>query len=346
VIASVGLFMEVSRWSRDQIARIFLIASALILIGSYLESYTPFGHISDVVRRAVFQTGVYAADQRDILLFGRVRPKLFTSEPSHLAKFFLLSVTIWLSLTRTRHKYLAYGLMGAVGLYLIRSPIVILVAATAGVVRVYLDMPGITRTVLGRYVRPKLVLVGMASALALLVALAGVTILAARLDRVISGADESFLLRIAAPAVIAGETMAHHPLFGVGIGGNEALVNEMQSAFTDLGIETERFDDVTEKLFNVFWMHWIYFGALGGVVAILLMGLYARNVGARNYAFVVFMTLIFSQTMGGYNGIRNWSYFMLILVTGRIHWLEGKEAATLAARDLPGSGAHSGYSPA
>lgn len=322
VAGSLGLFLELARWSRDRLARLFLTATLLILAGAALESYTPLGAVSDAVRRAVFEEGVYAADRRDVLLFGRVRPKLFTSEPSHVAKFFLLSSSVWLGLTRARRRYLTYALLAAAGLFLIRSPIVILTAGAAAVTKVWLDMPGLSRSLLTGPLRRRLGLLAMAAALALLVAGAAATILSTRIAQIASGADESFLLRIAAPALLATETAVSYPFFGVGLGGNDAMVHEMQTAFTRLGVDTSRFEEVAEKLFNVFWMHWIYFGALGGVVAVWLVGLFARKVGARHYLFVASMALLFSQTMGAYNGIRYWSYLMLIFVVSRVRLAE------------------------
>jgi len=82
VVIAYALFLTITLYDREQLARIFLIACILIIFGTALEVNTGFRAISDAFRARVYSFGVYESDIRDMFLYGRVRPKLFTSEPS------------------------------------------------------------------------------------------------------------------------------------------------------------------------------------------------------------------------------------------------------------------------
>ena len=70
--------------------------------------------MSDAVRGTLYEHGyVYDADLRDEILYGRVRPKLFTSEPSAVTFAYTHYCSVWLVVSPWRYKYLAYvGLLG------------------------------------------------------------------------------------------------------------------------------------------------------------------------------------------------------------------------------------------
>ena len=200
-----------------EVANLFLTASILVVVGCALEDFTPFRDISDGFREAVFpEQFLYIANVRDQTLFGMVRPKLFTAEPSFVAIFFVVTTTVWLVLSKSRSKFLKYFLLLGLGLFLIRSPVMLLGAITGGAAALTLAPPdsrsnGVTET-------NRIVLVGLAlivSALFLYVALA--TILSDRLDMVLAGHDDSFTIRITAPFEVAWKTIARNPIFGAGI---------------------------------------------------------------------------------------------------------------------------------
>ena len=138
-----ALFLELRQWERGEVAGLFKLLSILIVVGCLLENYTRFRGVSDAFRFAVFRSGVYDSWERDLGTFGMIRPKLFTSEPSYVALLFLFFSTIWLGLSQERRKYLYYGALIAMALFLIRSPIILLAAPIALVVMFYLDYGGL-----------------------------------------------------------------------------------------------------------------------------------------------------------------------------------------------------------
>ena len=131
-------FINIRRWDVKSVSRLFLGFFIFILIGTALEVYTPFKHLSDEFRHMVFRWGLYEADMRDLYTYGKVRPKLFTSEPSSVASFYVLSLFVWFSLSENNRRYLLYLFFITLGLFLIRSPIIILSIPLALAVEIFL----------------------------------------------------------------------------------------------------------------------------------------------------------------------------------------------------------------
>ncbi len=324
VSVSYGLYLEIVRWRRDEVARLFLTASILIIVGCALEDFTAFRGISDAFREAVFpHQFLYVANVRDQTLFGMIRPKLFTAEPSFVAIFFVLTTTVWLVLSTSPSRFLKYFLFLGLGLFLIRSPVMLLGTIIGGAAALTLSSPDsrshmVTRT-------SRIPLIGLAlfvSAVILYVALT--TILSDRLDVVLAGRDDSFTIRITAPFQIAWETIARNPFFGAGLGGREAILDIVLQTYLPVLV---RIDHVYNRLAigitSVFWLHWVFFGLVGGVAALMAIIKLMRGLGAGSLIFPAIVLLGFSQTMGAYVGPRYWTIFFLVM------------AATHLARQRP-----------
>lgn len=324
LVVGYGLYLELVQWRRGKVARLFFVVSTLILIGCALENFTAFGAISDSFRGAVFpEEFLYVANLRDQSLFGMVRPKLFTAEPSFVAIFFVFSITIWLVLSASPLRFVSYFLFLAVGLFLIRSPVLLIGAVTGGAACFAPASSG-PRAV-GAASLNKIVLVGLAlgvGAVFLYVALT--TVLSERLDVILSGSDDSFTIRVIAPIVIAWETITRYPFFGAGIGGREAILDIILQTYLPIVV---RLDHIYYKLVygitSVFWLHWIFFGLVGGSLALLAIVKLMRCLGGGPLMFPAIVILSFSHTMGAYVGPRFWSIFFIVL------------AATYLARQPP-----------
>ena len=74
---------------------------------------------------------------------------------------------------------------------------------------------------------------------------------------------------------------------------------------------------------SVFWLHWIFFGLVGGSLALLAIVKLMRCLGGGSLMFPAIVILGFSHTMGAYVGPRYWSIFFIVL------------AATYLARQPP-----------
>ncbi len=166
----------------------------------------------------------------------------------------------------------------------------------------------------------RILMVGLAlfvSAVILYVAMA--TIMSERLDVILSGNDDSFTIRITAPFQIAWETIARNPFFGAGIGGREAIVDIILQTFLPVIAGIDRmYNRLSVGITSVFWLHWIYFGLVGGVAALMAIIKLMRGLGAGSLIFPAIVLLGFSHTMGAYVGPRYWTIFFLVMAATRL----------------------------
>ena len=316
-----ALFLELRQWERREVVGLFKLFSILIVVGCLLENYTSFRNVSDAFRFAVFRSGVYEGVDRDLETFGMIRPKLFTSEPSYVALLFLFFSTIWLGLSQERRKYLYHGLLTAMALFQIRSPIILLAAPIALVVMFYLDYGGLRNflRMLGMRELAAVMLIALFVVTFLYVAFS--TIMARRVQLILAGRGQSFAARIVAPPLIAYQTIKEYPVFGAGITGKEAIEEQMGDIFIALGFAAAvqkwtKAGNLVHKNANFFWLHWIYFGLLGGIGVLWLVYRLMKSLGVTHFYFCSMTLLIISQTTGGYVGTRTWTIvFMVFLVS-------------------------------
>src|SRR5262249_29587708 len=101
-----------------------------LIVGSLLENYTGLRAISDQFRRAAYPSAyIYDADLRDQIIYGRIRPKLFTSEPSYVTFGFTLFAFAWYMFSEWRWKFLGYLVMVALGQFAMPGPTLLLTLA-------------------------------------------------------------------------------------------------------------------------------------------------------------------------------------------------------------------------
>ena len=97
LVIGYAMFLTLVHGERRRIANILLGFCVFIIVGCLLEAYAGLRPISDAVRERLYDTSIiYDADLRDQLLYGRVRPKLFTSEPSAVTFAYTQYSTLWL----------------------------------------------------------------------------------------------------------------------------------------------------------------------------------------------------------------------------------------------------------
>jgi hypothetical protein len=283
-----------------------------ILIGATLEIYTPLEYLSDKFRHSVFRNGIYEADIRDIIVYGQIRPKLFTSEPSHLAKFFVLSLFVWFALSRHKWRYLIYLIITAGGFVLIRSPIIILSLPLSLTVEIFLRKNINLNNIItkGGPVAKK-TFVALMIISTLLITVSANTIFIHRVRNAISGVDESFAGRITGPALVALNTVKEYPIWGAGITGKEAIAGVIFDSYLAVGV---RKNDVYAAGCNFLMLFISYYGIVGGGLFIAGFIAFLRQLKIRNGMFIMLSIVIFSQTMGSFVGLRTWGYIYIILL--------------------------------
>lgn len=316
--ASYGLYLELTGWPRRAVTALLAVGVGVLIGGVVLELFTPFRAVSDTFRAYFLGVNPRSSDLRELHMAGGLRPKLFTSETSHLAKWFVLVTVCWFALSRTPKRYAIMLAVAIAGALLIRSPITLGTFVGAGIVALYVDREGGLTGMLRRGdARRMAVTLLLGIGAVLLLAATVLTVLRGRALAAVSGQDFSTLIRLVAPIFIADRALSEYPLFGVGLSGNELLLPQITDAFVSLGIPLSSFaseENMINKITNAFWLHWIYLGLAGGVLQLMAYRAGLRMLGVRHIAFVALLAVMFGNFQGAYHGIRIWSTIFLTLV--------------------------------
>lgn len=313
LVISYALFLTLRRAGRDQLATLFLTLCLLIVVGCALEPSTPLREISDAVRNQIYSFGVYASDLRDELLYGKVRPKLFTSEPSAVTFAYTLFAFAWLIVSRWRWKLAGYlGLLVA-GLATMPGPTLLLLLPLLGLF--YLGPAGPDQrpdsSRLDRWVKA-----GALSSVGLAVfALLASSVYGERLGQISGGQDPSFFYRVIGPALTAFDTIGCHPLGGAGLTGEAFIGADMLNVFvrSPQFSAAWKFDRPAEVLTNYFWLHWIYLGLGWGFIAFAAMTVWLRTLAPGDALFSWLAWAVLGQASGAYVGPKTWTVLFLTL---------------------------------
>ncbi|HKU95440.1 MAG TPA: hypothetical protein VJR58_09195 [Vineibacter sp.] len=310
LVICYAFFVTMVHTERRQIARILLTFCLAIAVGCLLEQYAGLRSISDAVRARIYDGGiVYDADLRDELLYGRVRPKLFTSEPSAVTFTFTHFSFTWLVVSTWRWKLIVYvGLMG-VGLVLMPGPTLLLMLMLAVPYLIFLGGKGgttgsATRMIAGLAVSMILV------AIAIVV---GSSLFAERISEYSSGKDASFFYRVIGPMLVAFEVFKRYPWAGSGLTGEPFITDLVLTVFMNAdGFQSAwRISKVSEVLTNYFWLHWIYLGLIWGIVTLVGLCIWLRKLGVPSLLYCGAVWLILGQAGGAYVGPKTWSVLLI-----------------------------------
>jgi hypothetical protein len=310
---TIGLlfFFHLKSWLPEYLAKLFLIFIIFILIGSALEIYTPFNIFSDTFRNLVYKRSIYESNFRDIYLYGQIRPKLFTQEPSYVALFFVLASFVWFTSTQNMYRYSILILFTALGLLLIRSPTVILIIPLAFIVEIFIRKSFTISMLIIKKKQPTSLSVFIWIAIFLLLSIVAFhTILSNRIDQFSAGRDSSTKARITGAVYIIANTIKQYPLWGSGITGKESIEKIIKKTYWSVNV---RHSSVYSFTANFLIMFFVYYGILGSVLFIAGIITFFRRLHSKNWIFITISIFIFSQAMGAFVGARTWSYIFIIL---------------------------------
>jgi len=287
--------------------------SVAILIGCALENSGVFRDASDSFRAWAFDSGVYKADLRDQEFYGRIRPKLFTSEPSAVAFMFSLFAFAWYALSDMKLKLIGFLTLIAAGYFVMRGPTLLLCLALVPVNELLLGArqgpAGNSHLSIGR----------VATTVVLTVVLIGIavpvvhTLYATRLEAITSGQDPSFFSRIIAPPLVAFEVISAYPAAGAGLTGWEFIEDATRQVYgTASWLSTDyRFDTAAQAITNYFWLHWIYLGLFWGGILLVALSLMLQSLGVPSILFCWIVWALFGQGSGSYVGPQAWTVLFL-----------------------------------
>jgi hypothetical protein len=313
LFVAYGLYITLLKYDRDRLARIFLVFCFALLIGCLLENYTGFRSVSDRVRYNLYSVHLYVNDERDIMTYGVIRPKLFTSEPSAVSFSFTLYAFVWYVLSTSRLKLLSYSALLIAGFVLMKGPTSLLGFAALVPYQLFL------RSKLANAGTPRSQTMFAVTAIAFsAVAIAAVAFTAVkffgeRVDQVASGSDPSFFFRVIGPAVVAIDTVINHPIAGIGLTGEELIEERVRHIYTTSANFSPEWDftKASEVLNNYFWLHWIYLGLFWGVVLLSAVTWLIILLRAPSVLFCWSIWAIFGQAAGAYVSPKTWTVMLL-----------------------------------
>jgi hypothetical protein len=282
-----ALFLTLVRADRSQIAGLMLTLCLLMVAGCLLETYGGLRPISDAARAQLFDYGIYNSDLRDMLLYGRIRPKLFTSEPSAVTFSFTVFAFAWLVASRWRWKQFGYVALLAGSLLAMPGPTLLLGLVLMAPYQLFLvGRPTVIDAGGGRLIR--IIGAGIVSlVLLVIVVFAGQSLFTERLLDINSGNDPSFFYRILGPALTAFDVLQRHTWAGVGLAGEPYVLT------------------------NYFWLHWIYLGLIWGCAVLAGITLWLKLLGVPSVSFCWVVWAILGQASGAYVSPKTWTVLFL-----------------------------------
>jgi hypothetical protein len=335
LVICYAFFITMVQTERRQIARILLTFCLAIAVGSFLEQYAGLRSVSDWVRVRIYDSGiVYDADLRDQMLYGRVRPKLFTSEPSAVTFTYTHYAFTWLVTSQWRWKLGAYvGLMG-LGLLLMPGPTLLLMLMLAVPYLIFLHGQGgrsgfaMTRMITGLAV--SVVLIGVALVV-------GSSLFAERIAEYSSGKDASFFYRVIGPMLVAFDVFKRYPWAGAGLTGEPFITDQVLTVFMNSsGFQAAwRIDKISEVLTNYFWLHWIYLGLVWGTVMFVAVSIWLKMLGVPSLLYCWAVWVILGQAGGAYVGPKTWSVLLIAAASATLSRQAASRGAGMAEHVMP-----------
>lgn len=314
IVIGYGLFLTATAVSRRQLAGIFLSFSLVILIGCLLEDYGGLRQFSDTVRQSLYSSGIYDADFRDELLYGRIRPKFFASEPSSVTFTYSLFSFIWLVASRWRGKLLVYFALIGLGTFAMPGPtlllMVLLLLPYALFVAGSESGSDGNRLDASRFLKIAClgaILIGAAIVMAN-------AIFSERLNEITTGNDASFFYRVRGPALAARYVAQNFPIAGAGLTGEPYIERDIANEYLRSPAYSRDWPIVspaTELVINFFFLHWIYLGLVWGSIMIAAVTIWLRAIGIPSAAFCWLVWAILGQASGAYVGPLAWAVLYL-----------------------------------
>ncbi|UWZ86142.1 O-antigen ligase family protein [Occallatibacter riparius] len=314
IFTGLSVYYGLLRLGRDRVRKLFWAVLLVLVIGSVLEVVGIVKPLSDGFRQAVLTQGIYDLNDRDVAMYGALRPKFFASEPANLGVSISVSFYLWFAaMHRPRRKhYLAAFILLAVALYFVRSPVVVFGAIA------YALTVCITRPWKGRWKRylssfiPRVYAVVAFLIPGVLLGLTNVSGAPAYLT------SHSMFSREIAPYYMAVQSVQSHPFFGIGLQNDDQLTNIALGVYTMPGQEDkfsyENLEGFGQNSCNAFWFTFISFGIVGsiilGIMVARLLKLLRVRVSFISLCCVACLT--YWMTFGRVNSPVAWFTFFVV----------------------------------
>ncbi len=323
IMAGFGTYLVARERDVEKLHRFFKLLSLIIFSGALLENLGLIRDLSNSFRSYVFTSEIlYVNDLRDIQQYGFIRPKLFTSEPSHLAKFLGLFLYLAALTAKSRSPLNMLTLIAILSMFAVQSA-ALLPGALMTIIHPFL----FARNKYPRLFSSMLMLLVVAVSAAFIIGPEAV----GRLGLDGTALEPSAYLRLVRPMQVAYHVLQERPLFGSGLGAEASLHNFIIAALSADNVPWfVRNQSVGSFVFgNIHFALILQFGVLGTLLFIVLLSrLVGRLAGDHRTQFFLFFVL-YGATVGSVNTPILWGPVFLVLAT-----LRASEASITAQPEM------------
>jgi hypothetical protein len=289
--------------------KVMLFLAILILLGSALELLnTPVKQMSELFRFNYYGSMNTGLNYRALIHYGGARPYFFTSEPSHIAKYFITIFMIIYSTSPRKAKNVILLLtLYIFSVIIIRSPLLLIIIALIVGYEYFIAK---SLKISGKI--SSVFLIGM-------IIFISTIYMGNRFDSIQTGRDVSYFIRIGSLDEILLKTLKEYPLFGVGIGGKTIMESIVTDVYYDFGMMHSSIEGGNaERIANYLVVLILYFGLITSTVIFYLFYKILKISYIPNWYFLMFSVLAYSFSEGGMVTARVWVYIYSIVYISHV----------------------------
>jgi len=319
ILTGFALVLLSFQISADHFSRVLKHFWLFLVIGATLEQFAGLAIISDAFRSLVYPKSAYVADVRDLQLFGGIRPKVFSLEPSFVGIWFTATMSAWLACTDARPFSSRFNAALVTCLwmgYVVRSSTIAFVAPLY--VAQLLLLPSLRVKRRGDHLSRAIIATALVGAFIL------VGVIIELLPRGLAPEfvyGDSVYGRLIAPRLVTQAILTDSPIAGIGLGNQDTLFAATlpvylsnRLAFTGGYLEAS---SARSLITNSFFLHWIYLGIVFGLIAATGYVRLLRSIQIQSVSYVVATVSIIWFSIGGYVTVQCWTLFFLFATAAR-----------------------------
>ena len=315
VFAGYGLCLLMMQIPRERLRKLLAWLAWGILLVAFAEGYLGFHEIMIEINTVLYSwrpAGFYQSTERDLALWGLVRPLVFSTEPSLVGIWgtvLMVGATILSRSTNLKSYLVLIAYLGLI-LFIARS------TAAALIPMAYIGATMLNKRNYGY----KLIILFLG--LLGLLAIQALTPAQTLVEQYMQGT--SFFARIPGPYLTMLETFERSPLFGLGLGNDRVLETTVFDIWAREGmlLRSSAYVDqagLDGMLTNNFFMMLINLGVVGSIFFLFVVYRFVRQIGRFPAKMVLSTTFGSWMTMGGFVDMRTWFFlFFFIACAGTV----------------------------
>jgi hypothetical protein len=298
MVLSILFFFHLKKIPVPFVSKFFFLLTIFVLVGCTLEVLFPFFRsISENFVEVYLNSVAEKHNYRDIALFGSIRPRLFTTEPSYVAINFTFFLWMWFSTSVLKYKFKLFWIFLIIAIILIKSPIILISVPLMILTEEH------SRKVLSTFSKQRNNLFIYLLGFSLLLISSISFIYETRYEMFKRGDDKSANVRIIAPLYVVIETFKVYPFFGSGITSKEANYEIIAKVNSELNSNESQ----NANFIGLFFM---YYGILGSILFIILLLKLFNLLGLKKLNYTFLYIIMFGMTQGNFVGLRCWTLIL------------------------------------